>query len=110
MRSGSGIGAFARDPATQAKAAERELKAFLQDYPDSPLKDEAAQKLRDVQEVLANANLRVANQYLLSRRYNAAIRRVKWTIQDYPDYSHMDNALWVLGQSLEKMKQIPAAG
>jgi len=95
---------------TQARAAERELKAFLQDYPDSPLKDEAAQKLRDVQEVLAAANLRVANQYMLSRRYGAAIRRVKWTIQDYPDYSHMDDALWVLGQSLEKMKQIPAAG
>ena len=95
---------------TQAKAAERELKAFLQDYPDSPLKDEAAQKLRDVQEVLANANLRVANHYMLTRRYNAAIRRVKWTIQDYPDYSRMDNALWVLGQSLERMKQIPAAG
>ena len=95
---------------TQAKAAERELQAFLQDYPDSPLKDEAAQKLRDVQEVLANANLRVANQYMLSRRYNAAIRRVKWTVRDYPDYSHMDDALWVLGQSLERMKQIPAAG
>ncbi len=95
---------------TQARAAERELKTFLQDYPDSPLKDEAAQKLRDVQEVLAAANLRVANQYMLSRRYAAAIRRVKWTIQDYPDYSHMDDALWVLGQSLERMKQIPAAG
>ena len=95
---------------TQAKAAERELKAFLQDYPDSPLHDEAAQKLRDVQEVLANANLRVANQYMLSRRYAASIRRVKWTIRDYPDYSHMDDALWVLGQSLEKMQQIPAAG
>jgi outer membrane protein assembly factor BamD len=95
---------------TQAKAAERELQAFLQDYPDSPLKDEAAQKLRDVQEVLANANLRVANQYMLTRRYNAAIRRVKWTVRDYPDYSHMDDALWVLGQSLERMKQIPAAG
>jgi outer membrane protein assembly factor BamD len=95
---------------TQAKAAERELKTFLQDYPDSPLKDEAAQKLRDVQEVLADANLRVANQYMLTRRYNAAIRRVKWTIRDYPDFSNMDVALWVLGQSLENMKQIPAAG
>ncbi|MFN8006830.1 MAG: outer membrane protein assembly factor BamD [Terriglobia bacterium] len=95
---------------TQAKAAERELKAFLQDYPDSPLREEAAQKLRDVQEVLGTANLRVANQYMLTKRYDASIRRVKWTIQDYPDFSRMDDALWVLGQSLEKKKQIPAAG
>src|SRR5437870_10309914 len=31
--------------ATQAKAAERELKAFLEEFSDSPLRDEAAQKL-----------------------------------------------------------------
>ena len=95
---------------TQAKDAERELKAFLQEFPDSPLREEAAQKLREVQEVLANANMRVANHYLILNRFDASIRRVKWTIHDYPDYSHLDEALWVLGESLEKKKQIPAAG
>jgi outer membrane protein assembly factor BamD len=95
---------------SQAKAAEREFKAFLEEFPDSPLRDEAAQKLRDVQEVLGNSNLRVANHYLLLKRYDASIRRIKWTVRDYPDFSRLDEALWVLGLSLEKKKQIPAAG
>ena len=38
---------------TQARLSEIELKRMISDYPDSPLLDEAKQKLRDVQEVLA---------------------------------------------------------
>lgn len=96
--------------ATQAKAAERELKAFLDEFSDSPLRDEAAQKLRDVQEVLAEGNLRVANHYMIMKRYDASINRTILTVRDYPDFSRQDEALWVLGQALEKKKQIPAAG
>jgi outer membrane protein assembly factor BamD len=96
--------------ATQAKAAEREFKAFLEEFPDSPLRDEAGQKLRDTQEVLAEGNLRVANHYMILKRYVASINRTVQTIQQYPDYSRQDEALWVLGQALEKQKKIPNAG
>jgi outer membrane protein assembly factor BamD len=96
--------------ATQAKAAERELRAFLEEFSDSPLRDEAAQKLRDVQEVLADGNLRVANHYMILKRYKASISRATLAIRDYPDFSRQDEALWVLAQALEKEKQIPSAG
>src|SRR5262245_9827553 len=96
--------------ATQAKAAERELKAFLEEFPDSPLHDEAAQKLRDTQEVLAEGNLRVANHYMILNRYEASISRTTQAIRDYPDFSRQDEALWVLGQALEKQKRVPNAG
>ena len=96
--------------ATQAKAAEREFRAFLEEFPDSPLHDEAAQKLRDTQEVLAESNLRVANHYMILKRYVASINRTTRAIEDYPDFSRQDEALWVLGQALEKQKKIPNAG
>jgi outer membrane protein assembly factor BamD len=96
--------------ATQAKAAERELRAFLEEFPDSPLHDEAAQKLRDTQEVLADGNLRVANHYMILKRYEASKNRTIQVIRDYPDFSRQDEALWVLGQALEKQKLVPQAG
>ena len=96
--------------ATQAKAAERELKAFLEEFPDSPLRDEAAQKLRDTQEVLAEGNLRVANHYMILKRYEASKNRTTQVIEAYPDFSRQDEALWVLGQALEKQKRVPNAG
>jgi outer membrane protein assembly factor BamD len=96
--------------ATQAKAAEQEFKTFLEEFSDSPLRDEASQKLRDVQEVLADGNLRVANHYMIMKRYDASINRTTLTIKEYPDFSRQDEALWVLGQALEKKKNIVAAG
>ena len=96
--------------ATQAKAAEREFRAFLEEFPDSPLRDEAAQKLRDTQEILAEGNLRVANHYMILKRYEASISRTTQAIRDYPDFSRQDEALWVLGQALEKQKRVPNAG
>ena len=67
--------------ATQAKAAEQEFKTFLEEFSDSPLRDEASQKLRDVQEVLADGNLRVANHYMIMKRYDASINRTTLTIK-----------------------------
>lgn len=96
--------------ASQAKAAEREFKAFLDEFADSPLRDEASQKLRDTQEVLAEGNLRVANHYMILKRYEASISRTTQVIRDYPDFSRQDEALWVLGQALEKQKRVPNAG
>jgi hypothetical protein len=96
--------------ATQAKAAEREFKAFLEEFPDSPLRDEAAQKLRESQEILAEGNLRVANHYMILKRYEASKSRTTQVIQDYPDFSRQDEALWVLAQALEKQKLVPNAG
>jgi hypothetical protein len=95
--------------ATQAKAAER-VQGISRGISESPLHDEAAQKLRGNCGVLAEGNLRVANHYMILKRYVASINRTVQTIQEYPDYSRQDEALWVLGQALEKQKKIPNAG
>ena len=98
-----------RDP-TQARAAEKELKAFVDDYPDSPLVDEASQYLRDVQEVLGFGDLSVARVSYDRRNYTGAFRRAANVIRSYPDFSRQDEALYVLGRVSEKRKNIIAAG
>ena len=45
---------------TEAKEAESEFQTFLQKYPKDPLADKAMQHLREVQEVIAEGDYRVA--------------------------------------------------
>ncbi|HVN80362.1 MAG TPA: outer membrane protein assembly factor BamD [Terriglobia bacterium] len=94
---------------TQALAAEREFKNLIDQYPDSPLKDEAAQRLREVQEVLAEGDLRVARQYIMRRNYRGAFRRGETIVNSYPDFSKQDQALFALAEASEGRKDIPRA-
>ncbi len=47
----------------EAVQAEAEFQTFLEKYPNSPLVPQAEQHLREVQEVLAEGNFRVASFY-----------------------------------------------
>jgi outer membrane protein assembly factor BamD len=95
---------------TQAKAAEREFKNMLEQFPDSPLRDEAIQRLREVQEVLGEGDMRVAQHYMRFKRYDASVNRSMSVLKDYPDFSQQDGILFIMGQALEKKKQVVRAG
>jgi outer membrane protein assembly factor BamD len=95
---------------SQAKLAEQEFKNFLELYPNSPLKDEATQHLREVQEVLGTHDLLVARQNLMRRNYQGTVLRTKNILEKYPDFSLQDQALFLVGQSYEQKKEIPKAG
>ena len=98
-----------RDP-TQARAAEKEFKAFIENFPDSPLLNEASQYLRDVQEVLGFGDLSVAKVSYDRRNYKGAFQRAANVIRKYPDFSRQDEALYVLGRVSEKRQNVIAAG
>jgi len=57
---------------THAKAAEEEFQTFLQKYPKDPLAPQAEQRLREVQEVLAEGQYRIAYYYYLKGDRRAA--------------------------------------
>jgi outer membrane protein assembly factor BamD len=95
---------------TQALAAQREFRSMIEQFPDSPLKDEAVQHLREVQEVLAEGDLRVARHYMILKRYEASISRSGTILKDYPDFSRQDMALLIMGEALERKKKIVEAG
>lgn len=86
---------------THAMRAEEEYRTLILQYPDSPLVPEAKQRLREVQEVLADREFGIGHFYYLRQSYPAAIARLTTLVERYPLYSHADEALYLLGQSYE---------
>jgi outer membrane protein assembly factor BamD len=86
---------------THATRAEDEYRQLLQQWPDSKLADQAKQRLREVQEVLAERQYRIGRFYYLRESYPAAIARLKTLVDSYPLYSQADDALMMLGNAYE---------
>src|SRR5271170_1291398 len=86
---------------THAMRAEEEYRSLIQKYPDSKLVPRAKQRLREVQEVLAEREFEIGRFYYLRLSYPAAIARLKTLVDRYPLYSGADQALFLLGQSYE---------
>src|SRR5262245_27172139 len=86
---------------THARRAEDEYRNLILQFPDSKLVPEAKQKLRQVQEVLAEREFRIGRFYYLRQSYPAAIARLKTLTASYPLYSQADEALYMLGSAFE---------
>ncbi|MFZ0523300.1 MAG: outer membrane protein assembly factor BamD [Candidatus Acidiferrales bacterium] len=91
---------------TQGEAAEDAFQAFLLKYPQSPLAPKAEQYLRDVQEVLADGDYKVAYFYYRKFDYRASAARLVELTDRYPLYSQNDDALWMLGDIYSRAKQV----
>jgi len=95
------IGLPDRD-ATRARRAETRLKALIQNYPDSLLRKDAEERLKEVQDNLALHNLYIANQYYTQSveqkkgGLKGAQSRYREILDKYPDFSFMDEALYKL--------------
>jgi outer membrane protein assembly factor BamD len=87
---------------THAKRAEEAYRTLIQNYPDSKLVPDAKQRLREVQEVLAEREYRIGRFYLLRESWAAAIARLKSLTDSYPLYSKADDALMMLGGAYER--------
>jgi outer membrane protein assembly factor BamD len=86
---------------THAMRAEEEYRQMILQYPDSKLLKEAKQRLREVQEVLAQREYNIGRFYYLRQAYPAAIARLQTLVDRYPLYSGADEALFLLGQTNE---------
>jgi outer membrane protein assembly factor BamD len=87
---------------THAKRAEEEYRNMIMQYPDSPLVPQAKERLREVQEVLAEREYRIGRFYYLRESWAAAIARLKSLTDTYPLYSGADDALFILGDAYER--------
>jgi outer membrane protein assembly factor BamD len=86
----------------EAQRAADEYKVMIQQYPDSPLVPQAKQKLREVQEVLADRQYRIAHFYNLRDNLAASQARLQSLTESYPLYSGIDEALFELGGLYER--------
>ena len=89
----------------EAKIAESEFKEFLLKYPDSPLVPRVKRRLREVQEVLAQGDYKIAMSYYVRNSLPAARSRFQEIIDSYPNFSQSDQALWYLAQCQVRMNK-----
>ncbi|HVG31834.1 MAG TPA: outer membrane protein assembly factor BamD [Pyrinomonadaceae bacterium] len=87
---------------TNARKAEQRLKVLLQQFPDTPLRDAAERRLKEVQENLAMHNLQVARFYYSRNEHgNGGLRgaqsRLREIVEKYPYFTYMDEVLYRLG-------------
>ena len=87
---------------THAMRAEEEYRNLINQYPDSKLVPQAKQRLREVQEVLAEREFRIGRFYFLRESWAAAIARLQSVVDDYPLYSGADESLYLLGSAYER--------
>ena len=87
---------------SHARAAEDEFQTFLQKYPNDPLIPQAEQRLREVQEILAEGDYRIGYYYYVKGSYRASAGRLLTLTRRYPLYSRSDRALWMLANIFEK--------
>jgi outer membrane protein assembly factor BamD len=87
---------------TEAKLAEEEFQTFLQKYPKDPLATKAEQRLRNVQEIIAEGDFRIGYFYYVKGDKRAAAARLIALTRRYPLYSKSDKALWMLADIFEK--------
>jgi outer membrane protein assembly factor BamD len=88
---------------SKAQHAEEEYRTMLKQYPDAPkeILAEAQQKLRDVQEVLAQREAEIGGFYATHEDWPAALARYETVHKTYPQYSHMDDVLIGEGDAYE---------
>jgi outer membrane protein assembly factor BamD len=91
-----------RDP-NNALRAEYECKQLVTQFPNSKFVPETEQKLRQVQEALAQAELGVGDYYHHKGSNAAADNRYRGLVDQYPLFSRADFALWQEADSLRKM-------
>ena len=91
--------------ATNAKRAESRLKALVQQYPNSILKPDAEERLRQVQDNLGLHNLLIANYYysLAVEQKKGGLKgaqsRYREVMDKYPNFCFMDEALYKLANT-----------
>jgi len=84
---------------TNAQRAEEEYRVMINQFPDSSLVPRAKQKLREVEEVLAERETQIGLYYESRENFPAAIARLQTVVDTYPLYSKSDQALIGIGDA-----------
>jgi outer membrane protein assembly factor BamD len=94
-----------RDP-NNALRAEYECKQLMTQFPNSKFVPETQQKLRNIQEALGEAELKVGDFYHHKGSNAAAANRMDGLVNQYPLFSRADFALWEEADSYRKMGKV----
>jgi outer membrane protein assembly factor BamD len=88
---------------TQTVRAEDECKQVLIQFPNSKFAPQAMQRVRDIQESLAEHEFVVGNFYWKREMNPAAANRLSALVDQYPLFSNSGEALYEAGDAYSKM-------
>jgi outer membrane protein assembly factor BamD len=89
---------------TETREAVREFQTFMERYPNSALKPEVAQKLREARDRVSLSEYQVGVFYYKQRWYPGAIDRLRALLKSDPQFTYRDAAYYYLGEALLKVK------
>lgn len=88
---------------THSLRAEQECRQLLTQYPNSKFVPDVEQKLRNIQEVIAQTEYGVGNFYYNKGYWASAANRLEVMVNHYPLYSQADRALFMTGDAYSKL-------
>lgn len=88
---------------TKTKEALEKFNDMLRTYPKSALRPEAEARLQDVLDRLAKHEHLIAKFYLKRGSAGAAVQRLNFLIDTYPNYKEKDSAFYDLGSALASL-------
>lgn len=91
-----------RDQQRTREAVEK-FNDMLRTFPRSPLRPEAEKRLQEAQDRLARHEHVVARYYAKRKSWTAAVQRLNFVIDTYPNYTDRDAAFFDLGHALAKL-------
>ncbi len=91
-----------RDP-KQAKESFEAFRELVTRFPDSKYSADARLRMAFIKNSLARSDVHVARFYYERGAYVAAINRAQTTVQDFRDVPAVEEALYIMVQSYEKL-------
>jgi outer membrane protein assembly factor BamD len=89
-----------RDQTPTIQALE-EFQRLLDRYPDSQYVEQARDRVQECRQTLARSEFPVGYFYQRTRKaWRAAIGRYQRILREYPDYEHLDEVIFRLGEAL----------
>ena len=89
-----------QEPTREAIA---QFRVLLERYPRSEHSQEARQRLKEAEDLLAERELRIANFYYEQELYHAALERFRRALETYPDHEANRETIARMGFSLAQV-------
>ncbi len=90
---------------TPTQEALAQFTVLIERYPDLELARDAGERIREVQDRLANADVAIGDFYFQRGEYHAAIRRYRSALTEYPGHTERVRTLALLGMALRRMQR-----
>jgi len=87
----------------EGQRAEDECRQLIVQFPNSKFREQAEQKLHNIQEILAQKEMDTAQYYFKRGSLPAAQGRFSFVTQQYPLFSGTDEALWEEAEAFRRM-------